>query len=634
MNPSAAGKMKKKYSSKLSTGSMSSVRRLAESIPDCKIKRSVRPHKKSSLKKKKKTVRTMKPSGSCKRSKKRKSTKSKTRAVSRPVGKPRSRPVGRPVSRSLSRKKSKPVPKKRTVRSRSIPAYNYRTFSNRSLYRQQYLDGNGFYNYNSRPRRVYAPQQTTYCQRPIYGDTLPPSPLACYPTSQNTNHFLQPSTRYNETSSYPRSYNDAFYPSTGADSYYPDEYSMNEPNHYDDLYLDRRPSSYDRYDSYNDNYMNPSAGYDPPSYDSACMSDEDSLMAEEADYYDDIPQNDYLMPSAGGYRDEYEGNNFLFPSAGVKRSDTSVSTNDSRKKCLQPSAGVKRSDTSVSSNGSKKKCLQPSAGVRKSDTSVDTNDLMTECLQASAGVKTSNTSVNTDTKGSMDDEKPSETCLNPSAAVGDSKTSLERRDLQDEPRDDFLYPSAAVRDSNTSLESRRGFRDEQLDNDCLYPSVRRSETSACTEETESMMSDDDSVATDQLLLQPSARYESESAMSESVVSESNESQASSAESALMFPSARQANRRSYQDEDIYDDDDISDSYYSEDTETSLVSEDYSAGNEDPAGLESMPIASQGINRDDSYLDSYSEDDATESCLDDEEESVASSEYYDDDQMQY
>merc|ERR1719187_2104651 len=182
---------------------------------------------------------------------------------------------------------------------------------------------------------------------------------------------------------------------------------------------------------------------------------------------------------------------------------------------------------------------------------------MDECLQASAGVKRSNTSVNTDTKHSMDDEKPSETCLNPSAAVGnsktsldsrdlqdepkddylypsaavrDSKTSLESRDLQDEPRDDYLYPSAAVRDSNTSLESRRGFRDEQLDNDCLYPSVRRSETSACTEETESMMSDDDSVATDQLLLQPSARYESESAMSESVVSDSAVSDSAVSES--------------------------------------------------------------------------------------------------------
>merc|ERR1712168_922380 len=222
MNPSAAGKLRKRFNSKLSTGSlssvrrlaesipdlrridsMSSVRRLAESIPDCKPPvKSVRPHKKSSLKKKK-TTRTMKPSGSYKRSKKRKSTKSKARAVSRPVGRPRSRsvsrPVGRPMSRSVSRKKSKPLPKKPVVRSRSIPAYNYRTFSNRSLYRQQYLDGNGFYNYNSRPRRVYAPQQTTYCQRPIYGDTLPPSPLACYPTSHNTNRFLQPSTRYNET---------------------------------------------------------------------------------------------------------------------------------------------------------------------------------------------------------------------------------------------------------------------------------------------------------------------------------------------------------------------------------------------------------------------------------------------------
>merc|ERR1712168_91490 len=142
-----------------------------------------------------------------------------------------------------------------------------------------------------------------------------------------------------------------------------------------------------------------------------------------------------------------------------------------------------------------------------------------------------------------------------------------------------------------------------------------------------MMSDDDSVATDQLLLQPSASDESDS-----VMSESDDSQASSAENLSMHPSARQVNSRFYQDEDMYDDDDITDSYYSEDTETSLNSEEYSAGNEDPAGLDSMPIASQGFNRDDSYLDSYSEDDATESY---DEDSVASSEYYDDyEQMEY
>merc|ERR1712183_746130 len=190
------------------------------------------------------------------------------------------------------------------------------------------------------------------------------------------------------------------------------------------------------------------------------------------------------------------------------------------------------------------------------------------------------------------------------------------------------------------MGTRRGFRDEQPVNDCLYPSVRRSETSVCTEETESMMSDDDSVATDQLLLQPSARHESDSVVSESdesdsVMSESDDSQASSAENLSMHPSARQVNSRFYQDEDMYDDDDddITNSYYSEDTETSLNSEEYSAGNEDPAGLDSMPIASQGFNRDDSYLDSYSEDDATESY--DDEDSVASSEYYDDyEQMQY
>merc|ERR1711922_99929 len=141
-----------------------------------------------------------------------------------------------------------------------------------------------------------------------------------------------------------------------------------------------------------------------------------------------------------------------------------------------------------------------------------------------------------------------------------------------------------------------------------------------------------SIATD-ILLQPSARQEGDS-----VVSESNESQTSSVESVIMQPSARQLNRRSYQDEDLYEDDET-DSYYSEETET--ASDEYSVDNEDPVGLENVPLTSQGVDND--YSETCSDDEDTESCVDDEdtescvddEESAASSEYYDDDeQMQY
>jgi len=617
LNPSAANR-RKKINSKMSTGSLSSVRRLAESIPDlrrrdsmssvrrlantipnCKPPRSVksvRSQKKPSLKKKKKATRSMKPSGSCKRPKKRKSSKPKKRAVRRPVSRPR--------RRSVSRKKSKYVPKKKTVRS--VPAYSYRNFSNNSLYRQQYLDGNGFYSYNSQPRRVYAPKQTSYWQRPIYGSTIPTSPLSCYPTANNTN-LLRQSTRRNEPSSYTRNYSDAFYPSTRTDSYYPDEYSDNKPSYYDDSDLDRsydRSSIYDRYNSYNNNYISPSTGYNPPSYESACQSDEDSVTTEETDYYDEYPRNNYIMPSSGGYRDEAFRNRCLYPSAGVKLSDTSISTNNSKKNCLHPSTGVKRSDTSVSTNNSKKNCLYPSTGIKRSDTSVSTN-------------KSKNSSKNL-----------SETCLYPSLGAKRSKSSVnldtERRTLRESLSDDeCLYPSAAVRDSNTSLESsNRDFRGEPS-NDCMYPSVGMSDTSVSTEETESMMSESDSIATD-MLLQPSAGQESES-----VVSESNESQTSSVESVIMQPSARQVNRRSYQDEDLYDDYET-DSYYSEETET--ATDDNSVDSEDPVGLENVPLTSQGVDRD--YSETCSDDEDTESCVDDEE-SAASSEYYDDDeQMQY
>jgi len=594
LNPSAANR-RKKINSKMSTGSLSSVKRLAESIPDlrrrdsmssvrrlantipnCKPPRSVksvRSQKKPSLKKKKKAPRSMKPSGSCKRPKKRKSSKPKKRAVSRPVSRPR--------RRSVSRKKSKYVPKKKTVRS--VPAYSYRNFSNNSLYRQQYLDGNGFYSYNSQPRRVYAPKQTNYWQRPIYGSTIPTSPLSCYPTANNTN-LLRPSTRHNEPSSYTRNYSDAFYPSTRTDSYYPDEYSDSKPSYYDDSYLDRsydRSSIYDRYNSYNTNYIAPSTGHNPPSYESACQSDEDSVTTEETDYYDDYPRNNYIMPSSGGYRDEAIRNRCLYPSAGVKLSDTSVSTNGSKNRCLYPSAGVKLSDTSVSTNNSKNSSENPSE----------------TCLYPSLGAKRSKSSVNLDT---------------------------ERRNLRESLSDDeCLYPSAAVRDSNTSLESsNRDFRGEPS-NDCMYPSVGMSDTSVSTEETESMMSESDSIATD-MLLQPSAGQESDS-----VVSESNESQTSSVESVIMQPSARQDNRRSYQDEDLYEDYET-DSYYSEETET--ATDDNSVDSEDPVGLENVPLTSQGVDRD--YSETCSDDEDTESCVDDEE-SAASSEYYDDDeQMQY
>jgi len=640
LNPSAANR-RKKINSKMSTGSLSSVKRLAESIPDlrrrdsmssvrrlantipnCKPPRSVksvRSQKKPSLKKKKKAPRSMKPSGSCKRPKKRKSSKPKKRAVSRPVSRPR--------RRSVSRKKSKYVPKKKTVRS--VPAYSYRNFSNNSLYRQQYLDGNGFYSYNSQPRRVYAPKQTNYWQRPIYGSTIPTSPLSCYPTANNTN-LLRPSTRHNEPSSYARNYSDAFYPSKRTDPYYSDEYSDSKPSYYDDSYLNRsydRSSIYDRYNSYNKNYIAPSTGHNPPSYESACQSDEDSVTTEETDYYDEYPRNNYIMPSSGGYRDEAIRNRCLYPSAGVKLSDTSVSTNGSKNRCLYPSAGVKKSDTSVSTNDSKNRCLYPSTGVKKSDTSVSTTSSKKNCLYPSTGFKRSDTSVSTN-KSKSSSENPSETCLYPSLGAKRSKSSVnldtERRNLRESLSDDeCLYPSAAVRDSNTSLESsNRDFRGEPS-NDCMYPSVGMSDTSVSTEETESMISEADSVATD-MLLQPSAGQESES-----VFSESNESQTSSVESVIMQPSARQDNRRSYQDEDLYEDYET-DSYYSEETET--ATDDNSVDSEDPVGLENVPLTSQGVDRD--YSETCSDDEDTESCVDDEE-SAASSEYYDDDeQMQY
>jgi len=643
LNPSAANR-RQKINSKMSTGSLSSVRRLAESIPDLRRRdsmssvrrlantipnckpprsvRSVRSQKKPSLKKKKKAPRSIRPSGSCKRTKKRKSSKPKRRAVSRPAR--------RPKSRSVSRKKSKYAPKKKTVRNRSMPAHSYRTFSNNSLYRQQYLDGNGFYSYNSRPRAVYAPKQTSYWQRPIYGSTIPASPLTCYPTANNAS-LLQPSTRPARPSSYTKNYNDAFYPSTRTDSYYQDEYSDDKPSYYDDSYLDRsydRPSMYDRYNSYKNNYISPSTGYNPPSYDSACQSDEDSVMTEETDCYDEYPQNNYIMPSSGGYNGEAIRNRCLYPSAGVKRSDTSVSTNNSKKNCLYPSTGVKRSDTSVSTNNSKKNCLNSSTGVKRSDTSISTNNSKKNCLHPSTGVKRSDTSVSTNTSKNTS-EKPSETCLYPSLGAKRSKSSVnletDSRKLRESlSEDECLYPSAAVRDSNTSIESsNHGFGGEPSI-DCMYPSVGRSDTSECTEETESMMSESDSIATD-MLLQPSARQESDSVVSESAVS-----QTSSVESVIMQPSARQDTRRCYQDEDLYEDDET-DSFYSEETET--ASDDYSVGNEDPVGLENVPLTSQGVDRD--YSDSCSDDDDdTESCLDDEE-SAASSEYYDDDdQMQY
>ena len=605
LNPSAANR-RRKIISKMSTGSLSRVRRLAESIPDfrrrgsmssvrrladsipnCKPPRSVKSvrTKKKPWLKKKKARRSMKPSGFRKRSKKRKSSKPKRRAVSRPR------------TRSVSRKKRKYVPKKKTVRNRSVPAYGYRNFSKKSLYRQQYLDGNGFYSYSSRPRRVYAPKQTSYWQRPIYGGTYPASPLSCYPTAKNAS-LLRPSTRHNEPRSYTRNYNDAFYPSKRTDSYYSDEYSEDKPSYYDDFNLDKnydRSSMYDRFNSYN-NYISPSTGYNPPSYESACESDEDSVTSEETDYYDEYPRNNYITPSSGGYRDEAIRSNCLYPSAGVKRSDTSVSTNSSKKNCLHPATGFKKSDTSVSTNNTKNSSEKPSE----------------TCLYPSLGAKRSKSSVNLDT---------------------------ERRNLRESFSDDeCLYSSAAVRNSNTSLESsNRDFRGEH-GNDCMYPSVRRSDTSVCTEETESMMSESDSVATD-ILLQPSARQESDS-----VVCESNESQTSSVESVIMQPSARQLNRRSYQDEDLYEDDET-DSYYSEETET--ASDESSVDNEDPVGLENVPLTSQGVDNeysetcsddedtkfcvDDEDTESCVDDEDTESCVDDEE-SAASSEYYDDDEQ--
>merc|ERR1719317_1479524 len=60
---------------------------------------------------------------------------------------------------------------------------------------------------------------------------------------------------------------------------------------------------------------------------------------------------------------------------------------------------------------------------------------------------------------------------------------------------------------------------------------------------------------------------------------------------LMQPSARQDNRRSYQDEDLYEDYET-DSYYSEETET--ATDENSVDSEDPVGLENVPLTSQGV----------------------------------------